>query len=101
MCGRVTVDTFERDTQGTVADWCRWLPPACGAHALQWGPPGQATVQLDPGELHLSWHPLPPRRLGLASLPRLLVRYQFVGVTAAQRQAFMAHFDLCMQRGGG
>ena len=94
-------EQFERDTNGTEADWLRTLPGACGAHALSLPTPGQAQVQIGAGTLSLQWQVLPPHRIALVSLPHLLVRYRFEGVTPMQRQRFMKYFDLFMQRGGG
>jgi hypothetical protein len=41
------------------------------------------------------------RKLGLLSLPVLLVSIRFVGIGAGARDEFLKHFDLFMQRGGG
>jgi hypothetical protein len=94
-------EQFERDTNGTVADWLRTLPGACGVHALSATAPGQAQVQIGAGTLHLQWQVLPPHRIALMQLPHLLVHYRFAGVTPDMRLHFMQHFDLYMQRGGG
>lgn len=97
-------ERFERDTGGTEREWLASLPGACGPHQLSLMPGGRATVQLHPegaGTLHLHWTVLPPRRIALVSLPRLLVRYAFEGVDEPDRTAFMRYFDLWMQRGGG
>ena len=95
-------ETFSRDTGCTEAEWLGWLPGACGAHPLHRGPgPGQARVALPAGWLHLHWRALPPRRIALIQLPRLHVDYRFEGVPPEVRAAFMRHFDLYMQRGGG
>lgn len=96
----MTPEQFERDTNGTPADWLRWLPAACGDCPLALGD-GTAVVQIGSGRLHLDWQVLAPRRIALVALPRMLVRYRFEGVEAAQRQHFLQHFDLVMQRGGG
>jgi hypothetical protein len=97
----VVAEQFERDTGGTLADWRGWLPPACHGHALTFTGPQQAQVQMGTGSLTLDWQALPPRRLGLAKLPHLLVRYRFEGVTEEERARFMRVFDLHMHRGGG
>lgn len=95
-------DQFERDTNGTVADWLRWLPGACGTHRLTWLPDNRARVEVGlQGQLELGWEVLPARRIALVCLPRLRVSYRFVGVSAEARRDFMRHFDLYMQRGGG
>ena len=92
---------FERDTNGTEADWLRWLPAACGAHPLSQPAPGRAVVRIGAGRLLLHWQALPPRRIALVQLPRLAVHYQFEQLDEAERRRFMRHFDLVMQRGGG
>jgi hypothetical protein len=58
-------------------------------------------VQIGAGALRLTWVPLQPRRLGLAVLPRLWVRFEFEHLPDPQRHAFMKRFDLYTQRGGG
>ena len=76
---------FERDMGCTEAEWVAWMPRAIGAHAWQ-QQAAQITVQVGSG---------------LLRMPRLLVRFEFEGVDAAGRQAFMRPFDLSLQRGGG
>ncbi|MBB1161587.1 hypothetical protein [Aquariibacter albus] len=93
-------EQFERDMACTEAEWLGWLPGAVQSHALSLAP-GRAQVQIDAGELRLSWSVLPPRRIALLTLPRLGVRFAFSGLDHAARLAFMRHFDLWMQRGGG
>jgi hypothetical protein len=117
---------FEREMGCTEAEWRGWLPVAFGEHWL----PGsssvpqalccglgqtdrcqrvkllrpmdlQLAVQIGTGALRLTWVPLQPRRLGLAVLPRLWVRFEFNGLADPQRHAFMKRFDLYTQRGGG
>jgi hypothetical protein len=94
---------FEREHGCTEADWLRDLPPACGRHVLELGQPGRAEVLLEGGgTLSLRWRVLPERRMGLISLPRLQVLYEFSeGVPAEARARFMRPFDLRMRRGGG
>lgn len=98
----VYAEAFERDTGCTEAEWLGWLPGACQGHPLTLGPrPGQAQVTLGAGHLVLDWQVLPPRRIALVQLPRMMVRYRFTDVAADDRVAFMRRFDLFMQRGGG
>jgi hypothetical protein len=93
-------DYFERDMGCTEADWLRWLPGAVGD--LHWKlQTGSAGVRLGDGALGLKWQQAPPRVIGLVSVPVLQVSFRFAGVDEAQRYAFMTHFDLFMQRGGG
>ena len=93
-------ERFERDMGCTEADWLRWLPAAIGEHP--WRQEGtSAQVSLHAGSLRLVWAEQPPRVIALVRLPVLRVGFQFDGVDAAQRHAFMKRFDLYMQRGGG
>ena len=91
---------FARDYGCSEAEWLRSLPRAVGAHALSLRD-GAATVAIGAGQLRLQWRPLPPRRIALLNLPRLWVEFTFDGVAAEERQVFLRHFDLCLQRGGG
>lgn len=115
---------FDREMGCTEKEWRGWLPRALGDH---WPHPGgdvaqvltrpvpdgvpvasaeatdsfALTVAVGTGRLTLSWLPLAPRRLGLAVLPRLWVRFEFEGLAEPQRHSFMKRFDLYTQRGGG
>lgn len=93
-------EVFEREQGFSETDWRRSLPGAVRGAPLALGD-GQATVTLGAGALHLGWTVLPPRRIALITLPRLAVRYAFRGVPEPERRAFMAYFDLYLQRGGG
>lgn len=93
--------SFEREQGFTDAEWRRSLPGAVRGAALELSD-GQARVQLPGGgTLQLRWQVLPPRRIALITLPRLAVQYRFSGTDPAAQAAFMAYFDLYMQRGGG
>ncbi|MEQ1658577.1 MAG: hypothetical protein ABL896_07340 [Hylemonella sp.] len=93
-------ETFERDMACTEAEWLAWLPRAVGAHPYQ-VTGSQAQVSLGAGRLQLAWRVEPPRVIALMRLPRLAVRFVFIGVPEAERHAFMKRFDLYTQRGGG
>jgi hypothetical protein len=91
---------FERE-MGCSADELRaWLPGGCGARAITWRAQG-ADVVLDGGTVAIDWRQLEPRRIALITLPRLHVRFAAHGLADATWQAFMRHFDLYTQRGGG
>ena len=92
--------SFERDMACTEAEWRMWLPGASGGRPLELGA-GSARVAVGDGHLQLDWQVLVPRRIALLQLPRLGVRFAFVGVDELTRQSFMRHFDLYTQRGGG
>jgi len=91
---------FERDTAGTEAEWLSRLPGACADCALTLGE-RSAIVALGGGRLTLTWTVLPARQIALLRLERMSVRFDFDGVDEPERQCFMRHFDLYMQRGGG
>jgi hypothetical protein len=91
---------FDREMGCTEAEWRGWLPGAVRDHTLDLRD-GQALVDLAPGALRLAWLVMPPRRIGLVTLPRLNVQFRFEGVDADARLHFMRYFDLYMHRGGG
>jgi len=95
-------EAFEREYGSTAAEWNRALPGAAGRHPIELQTGDAAAVYLvDGGRLSLDWQVLPDRQIALVRLPRLQVRFGFEGVEASARSAFMRHFDLFMQRGGG
>jgi hypothetical protein len=94
-------ESFDREHSCTDAEWRSWLPGAVGAHELALDGPGHAQVHNGSGKLMLHWIALPPRRIALLNLPRMAVRYRFEGVEESARTAFMRHFDMFTQRGGG
>lgn len=71
-----------------------------GRASLQTGSESAAAT-IGSGQLHLAWHPLEPRVLGLVRLPRLRVSFGFSRLTQEERFVFMKRFDLYTQRGGG
>lgn len=91
---------FEREMGCTAAELCAWLPGASRHAPLRLFEQG-AEIRLEGGPLSLRWEPLPPRRIALITLPRLKVEFDFGGIVEAERLAFMRHFDLYTQRGGG
>ena len=93
-------DGFDREMTCTEAEWLRALPQAIGDRVWTMLPDG-ADVRLGNGALALRWEMGAPRVIGLAPMPRLHVRFRFIGLDEAERHAFMKRFDLYMQRGGG
>jgi hypothetical protein len=92
---------FEREMGCTVADLRDQLPGASRGARIGWHADG-ADVALEGGALALRWQVLSPRRIGLVTLPRLAVRFQFdPRINDEQRAHFMRYFDLYTQRGGG
>ena len=93
-------ERFEREMGCTEKEWLMWLPAAIGEHDWRLGA-SQADVNIGTGKLALRWCAGEPRVIALVRMPRLHVSFQFEGLDAAQRLAFMKRFDLYMQRGGG
>ena len=89
----------------TEGEWLGWLPAAIGQHKWQrMGQTASVDIKSDDGStgrLQLQWQKGSPRQIALMRIPRLLVRFQFEGLTDEQRYSFMRRFDLYMQRGGG
>jgi hypothetical protein len=93
-------ECFERDMGCTLGDWLGWLPRAMGE--CPWQVSGESLLgQVAAGYVHIIWKEAEPRRLGLAVIPRLWVRFSFSQVPEADRFAFMKRFDLYTHRGGG
>lgn len=93
-------ERFEREMGCTEDELLRWLPGALEGAPLALEP-GRACARLGGGELRLSWHALPPRRIALLSMPRLAIVFAFEGLDDTTRQRVMRRFDLYTQRGGG
>ena len=109
-------ERFEREYGCSVSEWMQWLPIAAGGNQLTvdagdaanpagGGPGGRARIELTQSPLQpllvIAWQPLAPRKIALLAISRLHVRFEFSETTEFQRQEFMRHFDLTMQRGGG
>ena len=95
-------DHFNREMGCTEADWLRWLPAAVGDHVLSCDRDRrQASIAIGAGRCKLNWAPLSDRQIALMCIPRLAVSFDFEGVCEVDREAFLHHFDLHMQRGGG
>lgn len=89
---------IEKTMSASAADFHRGmavLDPACAPglhHVLGCGG----------GTVAITYHHLESVTLGsLLALPRARVTLAFAGVSAAERAAFLARFDLAFQRGGG
>lgn len=91
---------LDREMGCTRRELLRVLPDAIGnAPALIEG--DEVTHRLAVGELQITMREAPPRRLALLALPVLAVRFRFLGVGEADREAFLARFDAYTRRGGG
>jgi hypothetical protein len=94
-------ERFEREYGCSEAEWRGWMPEATGGRPLSADGEHGLRVRIGEGELRLAWQVLPPRVIALVRLPRLAVSFAFEGVPLAERRAFLRHFDLRLQRGGG
>lgn len=94
-------ERFSRDMGCNEHELLGWLPESIGDNRLTTGNQ-EATISFaNGGSLTLRWQPMPDRVLGHLSLPHIQIEFIFNGVEEPDRYAFMAHFDHCMQRGGG
>jgi hypothetical protein len=84
----------------TREELLRWLPGASG-HAPTREEGGELVLSVGAGEVRIAAAERPPRRIAGVVLPVLAVRFRFVGLDAAAREAFLARWDLHTQRGGG
>jgi hypothetical protein len=97
-------EAFDREMGCSEREWLMWLPAAMGE--VRWtlgigAVQAQPMAASDAASLRITWSTGEPRRIGMVTLPRLLVRFVFEAMDDAQRYAFMKRFDLYMQRGGG
>jgi len=90
-----------RDMGCTEAEWLRVLPAAMGS--WPWVRTGQRVDAhaVGGGTLEVSWVLLPPRRLGLATIPRMEVVFRVNQIAAPEFAEWLARFDLYTRRGGG
>ena len=91
---------FEREMGCTPQELMAWIPGASRQAPVEWVADG-ARIQTPLGLVTLAWSVLPARRIALVVLPRLQVKFDFGAMSAEARGAFMRHFDLYTQRGGG
>jgi hypothetical protein len=91
---------LDREMGCTRAEFMRWLPGAT-RHAPARIEGDEVSLSVGGGLVQISLREKPPRRIALLSLPVLAVRFCFVGLDDAARQAFLAHFDAYTRRGGG
>jgi len=97
VTGAVVLD---REMGCTREEFLRWLPGAT-RHAPARIEGDEVSLSVGGGRVQISLSERAPRRIALLSLPVLAVRFRFVGLEEAARQAFLAHFDAYTRRGGG
>tara|TARA_B110000503_G_C7120564_1_gene402328 strand:+ start:704 stop:1003 length:300 start_codon:yes stop_codon:yes gene_type:complete len=93
-------ERFERVIWITEEEWLRCLPDAIGDYFSKLHA-NSAGVRIDEGALGLTWEVALPKKMGLISFPRLVVKFRFAGLDDGQRFKFMKRFDLFMHKGGG
>ena len=91
---------LHREMGCTREDLVRWLPGAT-RHAPSRIDVDRVTVQAAGGVIEISFQQALARKIGLFSIPVLIVSFRFLGVGVSARREFMAHFDLYTKRGGG
>ena len=84
----------------THREFFRELPAAI-AHRRFRADGNRVYVELDDASLVITLSPERIRRVAALRLPYTVVSFEFKGVEASDRQAFMRRFDLCFRRGGG
>ena len=92
---------FDKNMGITYSDFYRLLPRAMGEHSYT---VTNKTVNVDiatGGKLTLNLGEQQERRIALMCIPYVIVSFDFDAVADDQKEAFMQHFDLHFQRGGG
>lgn len=93
---------FERLMGCTEEDLLRALPSALPEARIEVGAAGtDLTATFSDGTLALAWRKASEFRIGLLRIPRLEVRFEYVGLTPDRRRLVQRRFDLATQRGGG
>ena len=96
--------TLTREMGCTADDFARWLPGATGHAPLESIVEAggmRHRVRVGAGIVEILLDTRPPRRIAGIVLPVLLVSFRFIDLDAAQRLAFLEHFDQYTRRGGG
>ena len=91
---------LDREMGCTREEFMRWLPEAT-RHAPARIEGDEVSLSVGGGRVEISLRVMPPRRIAILALPVLAVRFQFVGLGAPAREAFLACFDAYTRRGGG
>lgn len=84
----------------TREEFLGWLRAACPG-LVAGSDTDRFTLAIGNGELDVTVREAPARRIGAVSIPVLNVTFRFAGVGRADRDAFLAAFDLRTRRGGG
>lgn len=102
MTPEVVPAAFERLMGCTEEELLRALPAALPGARIQVGATStDITANFSDGSLALAWQKAPEFHIGLLRIPRLQVRFEYVGLTPDRRRLVQRRFDLATQRGGG
>jgi hypothetical protein len=91
---------LHREMGCTRGEFLAWLPGAVRDAPFEVDA-DLIRIRYAAGEVRIRIAQAAERRLGLLSLPVLMVSIQFVGIEARAREEFLKHFDLFTRRGGG
>lgn len=93
-------ERFEREMGFSHAEFRRALERTYAGPDLSMREDG-ADIRHAGGWVRIRLGPEGVRRIALLELPVTTISFTFEGVSAAQRAAFMQHFELYFRRGGG
>lgn len=92
---------FDKNMGITYSDFFRLLPKAMGEHSYTIADRA-VNADVSGGKLIISLGEQQERRIALMRIPYVIVSFDFDAVVGSdQIEAFMRHFDLHFQRGGG
>lgn len=93
-------NSITKDMGVTHSDFFRLLPKAMGEHTYSIDG-HTVNAQVNGGSLSISLSEQKLRKIALLHIPFLTVSFKFDNVSDEQISAFITHFDLHFQRGGG
>jgi len=84
----------------THSDFFRLLPKAMGDHSYTVNN-NTVNADVDGGKLTINLGAQQERRIALMRIPFVIVSFDFDSIADEAIEAFVQHFDLHFQRGGG
>ena len=91
---------FDKNMGITHSDFFRLLPKAMGDHSYTING-STVNADVESGKLTISLGEQQERRIALMCIPFVIVSFDFDSVNDEGIEAFLQHFDLHFQRGGG
>ena len=91
---------LQREMGCTRSEFMGWLPGATRQAPIRIEG-DEVTVATHGGQVRISLEEMPPRRIGLITLPVLGITFRFHGLDERASREFLAFFDLYTRRGGG